>query len=455
MFSSKNRTSISYQLLKGLLIPLSTMLLLTTVVAYNMAASFANGANDRELLNAAHAVAARLTEDKNGLVAELPKPVQAVFRHNDRDKFFYQVLDVGGTRLAGDAVLPMPITDTDTDIPRFRNSVVNGMEVRMARVRSSLHGKSDRVVVVQVARTLNARKELLRQIFLSIVIPQLVLGLLSVVAVWLSVRRGLRPLLILSQDISKRSQHDLQPIDDSTAPSEIVPIIVALNSLLSRLDSHMAAQQRFISNAAHQLRTPVAGLKAYIEYGRRVNNGKMKDVLSQLDEGTDRISEMVTRLLVLARAGEVRQKQPVDLNQLASKITSMLVPEATNRRIDLTFESACDRAIIQADETDMQDLISNVVVNAIRYTQPEGSISVRLKESPLRLEIEDNGPGIPPDERERVFERFYRVLGTNVAGSGLGLAIVREIAERHNARAELLDPPGGKGTLMRVTFDPV
>lgn len=428
------------------------MLVLSTVVAYNMAAWFANSAYDRELLNAAHAVAARLTEDEEGLVAELPEDVQAVVRHNDRDNFYYQVLDMEGRRLAGDAILPMPTTTLDTDLPRFRSGTVNEMDVRMARIRTEIHGKTDREVIVQVARTLNARRELLRQFFLSIVVPQVVLGVLSVLAVSVSVRRGLRPLLALSHDISRRSQHDLQPIDYASAPSEIVPIIVALNSLLARLEKYISAQQRFISNAAHQLRTPVAGLKAYIEYGRRVDNGKIKDVLNQIDEGTDRISEMVTRLLVLARASELRERLPIDLNVVASKITAMLQPEASNHGIELSFESDSRTAIIQGDEADMQDLISNIVVNAVRYTQPGGRVHVRLRGAPLTLEVEDNGPGIPPEERERVFERFYRVLGTHVPGSGLGLAIVREIAGRNNAQVEILEPESRQGTLVRVTF---
>jgi two-component system, OmpR family, sensor histidine kinase TctE len=437
----------------GLLIPLCSMVTISTLVAYNLAAWFANEANDRELLNAAHAVAARLSEDSRGIVADLPKAVQAVLRHNDMDKFFYQVLNDEQVRLAGDAVLPMPVTSTHSDAPRFRYAKVNGEEVRMARIRVPLHGLNNRIVIVQVARTLHARHELIHKIFLSIVIPQIMLIGLSLVTVWLNIRSGLKPLRTLSQDIQKRSQHDLTPIDQSTAPAEVVPLIVALNTLLSRLDSHISAQQRFISNAAHQLRTPVAGLKAYIEYGRRVNNGKIKDVLEQLDQGTDRISEMVSRLLVLARAREQGQKIPVELNSATSQVTAMLMPEAASRNIHLEFEPAPDKTIVSGDQNELQDMITNLVVNGIRYTPEGGRVVVRVEHGPpAQITVEDNGPGIPPEERTRVFERFYRLLGTRVPGSGLGLSIVAEIAERHNAVVELEEPAGGKGTIARISF---
>ncbi len=449
--------SISKQLLRGLLIPLCTLLVVSTLIAYNLAAWFAGDANDQELLNGAHNVAARLTENKKGLVAELPKNVQAVLRHNDRDKFFYQVLSTENVRLAGDAILPMPTSPTDTEIPRFRGGVVNGMQVRMARIRVPVQGKHGQTVIVQVARTLNARSELINKIFLSIVIPQLVLGGLSLAAVWFGVKVGLRPLRQLSQDIQRRSQVDLTSIDGRNAPLEILPMVNALNSLFARLDAHIDAQQRFVANAAHQLRTPVAGLKAYIEYGRRVKPGKLPEVFDQLDAGADRISDLVAGLLILARSenGRAHQQERLDLNFIASEVTAALMRDAATKQVELNFVPSASNADVQGDKSELREMITNLVENAIRYTPADGKVEVVLDSGPpVVIHVRDNGPGIPSVERDRVFERFYRVLGTRVNGSGLGLAIVSEIAKSHNATIELSDPLQGTGTLVRVTFAP-
>lgn len=431
------------------------MFVISTVAAYNLAAWFASEANDQDLLSSAHNVAARLWEDKNGMVAELPKNVQAVLRHNDRDHFYYQVLDEHNQRLTGDAQLPMPVTSTDTDVPRFRNAVFNGVPIRMARIRVAVRNAQDRIVIVQVARTLNAKRELLSKIFLSIVIPQAALCILSVAAVWIGVRRGLRPLLMLSHAIKNRSQSDLTPIAMKESPAEVVPLIDALNLLLSRLQTHIDAQQRFVANAAHQLRTPVAGLKAYIEYGRRVNNGKIKEVLDHLDNGTDRISELVAGLLVLARATDrvVSNPEPVELNALASEVASSLAREAASKQIDLSYFGSEQNLFVKGDRAQLREMLSNLVENGIRYTPSGGKVAVRLEAGDaISVIVSDTGPGIPEAERQRVFERFYRVLGTKVNGSGLGLAIVNEIAMAHNAQVELSAPQEGSGTVARVTF---
>ncbi len=449
--------SISGKLLTVLLVPLCIMFVLTALIAYNLAAWFANDSYDKELLNAAHAVAARLSKDENGLVADLPTAVQEVLRHNDRDEIFYQVLSTAKVRLAGDAILPMPANDINTDKPSFRNAVVNFHNVRIARIRVPLHEDPNNIVVVQVARTLNARNELVHCIFLSIVIPQIFLGIISVCCVRYGVNDGLKPMVNLSQEIQQRSQWDLNAIDSKNSPSEMIPFIDAINSLFQRIDSHIEEQKRFVANAAHQLRTPVAGLRAYIEYGRRIANGNngFSDVLAQLDAGTDRIAELVGGLLILARASErrIKQREYIDLNDLCSEVTSDLIRQAANKRVELFFQPSSKQCMVIGDKSEIQEMISNIVDNAVSYSPDGGVVNVTVKAGPPPvIVVQDNGPGIPVKERQRVFERFYRVLGTRVNGTGLGLAIVQEIAQSHKAKVELLDPLGEKGTLVRVTF---
>lgn len=449
--------SISNKLLRVLLVPLCIMFVLTALVAYNLAAWFANDAYDKELLNAAHAVAARLSKDEHGLVAELPTAVQEVLRHNDTDEFFYQVLTPQKERVAGDALLPMPQNDVNTDVPSYRNAVVNSRKVRIARIRVPLHEDDSRIVIVQVARTLNARNELIHRIFLSIVIPQIFLGFLSIACVRYGVKDGLKPMNDLSSQVRMRSQSDLKHIDMKNPPREMIPFIEAINSLFDRIDSHIEEQKRFVSNAAHQLRTPVAGLRAYIEYGRRIakDNSDYVEVLSQLDSGTDRIAELVGGLLILARASERSAKQfdLVDLNDLSSEVTSELIRQAANKRVELFFQPSSRKSIVCGNKSELREMLSNIVNNAVVYAPEGGVVNVTVKAGPPPVVIvQDNGPGIPSMERQRVFERFYRVLGTRVNGTGLGLAIVKEIAQSHKATVELLDPHGERGTLVKVTF---
>jgi two-component system sensor histidine kinase TctE len=448
-------TSIRQQLLIRLLIPLCVLSAISSFIAYELTVGYANEAFDRELLSAAHNIAARLTENEEGIVADLPKAVQAVIRHDDQDAVFYQVLSRNNDRLAGDTLLPMPNTP-DAEEATFRDAHVNGKPVRIVRIHAQVQN-TDRIVVVQVARTLHARSELVAHIFWSIVVPQIALIILTVVVVFVGVQKGLEPLRDLRRDIQARSQLDLTALDATSAPVELLPLIGSLNSLLARLSIYIDAQQRFVANAAHQLRTPVAGLKAYIEYGRRVDNSKIKEVLDQLDNGTDRISEMVAGLLILARASDshVPRKDKIDLNGLASEVCSTLMREAANKQIELKFVATERPATACGDATELRELLTNIVENAVRYTQAGGKVAVAIAaNSPVSLTVSDNGPGIPEPERDRVFERFYRVLGTKVNGSGLGLAIVQEIAASHNAHVEIGEGLEGRGTSVKVTFPP-
>lgn len=449
--------SISAKLMRSLLFPLILIFVLTAFIAYNLAAWFASDSYDKELLSAAHAVAARLSKDQNGIVAELPTAVQAILKHNDRDEFFYQVLSTSGVRVAGDAALPMPINNINTDKPSFRSAVFNSQNVRIARIRVPLHQDASQLVVVQVARTQNARNDLVRCIFLSIVIPQIIMGVACAACIKVGVDDSLRPMIELSDQIKKRTQWDLNSIDSSLSPKEMVPFIEAINSLFVRIDNHIEEQRRFVSNAAHQLRTPVAGLRAHMEYGRRVSKGndKFSEVLNQLEIGTDRIAELVGGLLVLARAAErhIKQFENIELNDISSEVTSELMRQAANKRIELFFQPSLRQSLVVGDKVEIREMLSNIITNAITYSDQGGIVNVTVKAGPPPvIYVRDNGPGIPVRERERVFERFYRVLGTKVNGTGLGLAIVLEIARNHNATVELLEPQGSKGTLVKVTF---
>jgi two-component system sensor histidine kinase TctE len=409
------------------------------------------------LLRSADSIAARLRRNEQGVVvADLPKAAQAILRYNVQDRFYYQIADSYGHRLTGDPVLPLPRHMEDKG-PRFRYSVVDGQSVRICRIAVQINPSPDDIWV-QVAETLNSRGQLLEQIFLSILVPQLILVALASFSVWLGVKHGLDPLERLGRLLKGRGKLDLSPVDIGNTPGELEPVTKALNQLFLSANSHIKVQRQFIGNAAHQLRTPVTALKTYADYAQRIEDGAdLAPVLKQMSEATGRVAHMVNRLLSLARAEESGRKAPevVDLTAVVDDAAESVVHEALSRGVSMEFDMPNAPVEISADRGDMVEMLTNLLENAIRYTAENGSVWVRLQNSEaITLTVEDNGSGIPDQEKERVFERFYRIPGTNGTGCGLGLSIVAELADANGAKVEILDRPGG-GTSIRVTFPAV
>jgi two-component system, OmpR family, sensor histidine kinase TctE len=258
--------------------------------------------------------------------------------------------------------------------------------------------------------------------------------------------------------IASRSQWNLLPVFEVDAPVEIRPLIDAIDDLLKRLNEDIEAQRRFVANAAHQLRTPLAGLKTQTELAMRQKDlTDLQHILKQVHRSADNVTRLVNQLLSLARLEPTNAQGnyigSVDLNAVAKEATTDLVPYALNKKIDLGVEEANRKAIVKGDADSIRELLANLIDNAIRYTQPEGKVTVKvICDGDIRLLVEDDGPGIPLAERDKVFERFYRVLGNNVSGSGLGLSIVKEIAQAHRAEVSLTSGTEGKGTVAAVHF---
>jgi two-component system, OmpR family, sensor histidine kinase TctE len=456
----KPNDSIRKHLLAYLLLPLCFLSLCTTLVAYSLASGFANAAYDRELLNSADSVAARLRSNGEKVWLDLPPAAIAVLRHNGREKLYYQVIKTDGTRIAGDTILEGPFPKLNSDQPLLRNDFLKNKEVRIARIMVDVRRYADGPVFVQVAETLEKRHFLTGQILLAIVVPQVLLILFGSIAVSLGVAKGLKPLRVLKDGLSVRSQFDLSPLSEDNEPAELQPLVRAVNDLLARLRIDLEFQQRFVANAAHQFRTPLAGLKTYIYAAKRLpSNEKMNTLLDQIESGTDRMSRLSNQLLALAKAdpaNKLSQHDNVDLNLIVSEVTAGFVERALDKEIELSFEGSDSPAIIRGNATSLIEMTTNIIENAILYTQIGGTIVVRLlyqnQEGHIALSVQDNGPGIPHAERERVFERFYRVLGTEAPGSGLGLAIVKEIASAHEAKVSIDALEQEIGTTIKVLF---
>jgi two-component system sensor histidine kinase TctE len=393
----------------------------------------------------------------------LPDIAAEVLRADDTDRVYFRVLGARGELVAGDGDLPVPdMEPAAIEELRFRDDEVHGEPVRVAYLWVP-GGTGAAPSLVQVAETLGKRSRLTTEIIKGVIIPQFVILPLAVFLVWLALARGIRPLNELQQRIRRRRSEDLSPIDEFDAPEEVAPLVRAINDLLARLDQSIGTQKHVLADAAHQLKTPLAGLRTQAELAQReIDSGQqdprsLKRSLQQIAHSSQRAAHMVNQLLAMARAEDKEsalRKQEVRLSRLAREVVRDFVPRAMDKHIDLGYEGpeqddGLTRLIGQP--LLIRELIRNLVDNALQYTPPGGEVTVRVTPDPFGqvvvLEVEDSGPGIPEAERELVFRAFYRALGTQTDGSGLGLAIVKEIASHHGTAVTVSDANARGGEL--------
>ena len=445
--------SLRRLLLQWLLVPLLVVLVAGGVAAYALAVRLASEAYDNALLDPALALAERLRFGSGAIELDLPAGVLEALRVDTQDRIFFAVRR-GDALIGGTRDLPPPAVQPRPGEPVFYDGKVRGEAVRIAAIAVTTPAGE---VLIQVGETLIKRRALVRQALITATIPELIFALFAVAVVWFGIRRGLAPLEALRAEIAARSHRDLRPLPEADKPAEVRPLVAALNALLVRLGGALDAQGRFIADAAHQLRTPLAALQAQVEAARRETGGAEREAaLEQLEAGTRRTARLAGQLLALAHvepSGDAPiALEPADLAAIVHTRVDEWLQRADARGIDLGFELA--PAQVLAAPGLIAELAANLVENALAYTPRDGAVTVRTREDRAYalLEVEDDGPGIPPAERERVFERFYRIKGTPAGGSGLGLAIVREIAQRHGAEVTIRARKAATGTLVRVQF---
>lgn len=454
------RRTLRRQLVAWLAGPLLVLWSVSTVIDYDIAKRFVNLAYDRALLEAALDIGRQVKITNNQIYVDLPEVAVQFLQTRESGGLYYLVSGPGDEFITGEPELPRLSGDAASDRVRYYDDEFRGQVIRVVALRVPADPGSGRgAVQIQVAERITARDEFARQIILRMVLPQAVLILLAAFAVWYGVGRGLAPLSTLRREIESRSHRDLSALPEQQQPQEVQPLIRAMNDLLARLAAAISTQQRFIADAAHQLRTPIAGLKTQTELALRQSQlSDVQTTLRQLLTATERSTRLVNQLLSLARsepgAGRERAAERLDLARLARETTTEWVPAALARGIDLGYDGENRAQWMQGDPLLIREMLGNLLDNAIRYTSAGGQVTVRVAggEREIVLNVEDNGPGIPEPERGRVFERFYRILGSGAEGAGLGLAIVREIALSHSAEVILAEGAGGRGTLVRVTF---
>ena len=447
-------SSLKRLLTLWLVAPLLALIVISTIPGYFLAVRAANDAYDNGLLDPAIAIANYVRENEDEVEVSLPPAAIEALRTDTIDRIFFQVTGPANEAIAGNATIPLPELAMDTTGQALYSAVLDEQAVRVAVISVPRRNGN---VLIQVAETTLKRDRLVHDILLGALTPALLVAVTAAILFWFGIRRSLSPLAQLRDEIERRSPGDLRPVPDGGAPLEVRPLVFAINQLLARLAQALEAQQRFIANAAHQLRTPLAGLRTHVELMRRESGKNGSSALIDMIAGeTERASHLANQLLTLARAEPGSSlpiaRAPINLRELVSQGVQAWVPRSVLRNIDLGFDLHDAKTF--GDPQLLRELLANLLDNALIHTAPGGRVTVRTRREPgiALLELEDDGPGIPEAERERVFERFYRVPGTVTEGGGLGLAIVREIADRHDASVKLLAPPSGQGLLVRVSF---
>ena len=430
-------------------------------ISHRDAADTATVVQDRLLLGSARIVAEQLHVEDGAFQDHVPPAALELFESGEVDQVYYRVTTSAGQIVTGYAELALPDGALQPEAPVFFDTQVRGAPVRaVAYLQPVLADPGVQPVLVEIGQTMNGHAALARKLWLHTMSQQWLLLALVVALVLFGLRQSLLPLLRLRDTVAAREPGSLQPLSFDVMPMELSPLVEAINEYARRLDQYTGMQRVFIQNAAHQLRTPLTLLTTQVSYALRAGDGSGREeslaaIGNTVQHSTRLVNQLLTLSAVEARDRAAPAEAEVALDAVIRKVLEDLAAQAQAKGIDLGFEQAgTGKAVVSASRLALREIAMNLVDNAIRYTHPGGAVTTRIEVAPdvVTLVVEDNGPGIAPSERERVFERFYRIHDGDSAGSGLGLPIVREFASHIGASVELRTPASGQGLTVVVRF---
>ncbi|HEY6897079.1 MAG TPA: sensor histidine kinase N-terminal domain-containing protein [Rhodocyclaceae bacterium] len=445
-----------------LLPPLLVLLAVNAYFSYSGALTAANLAYDRSLAASIKSIGERSYARNGEVVVDIPYSALEIFSEGAQEDVFYAVFGPNDKLITGYPDLRPPQLPQGDGVLKVGDAVFKGQAVRVGAMRKRLYDASiaggDAALLLVVAETTESRTGLALELFYGSFTRQLVLVILGVVLVFAAVSTAFRPLLRLRDTLEQRAAEDLTPIAGGEVPSEVRPLIDAINRHMGRLAYMVEARKRFVADAAHQLRTPLAVLGTQADYGlRQQNPEEMHKSMQGLSRSIAELKRLTEQMLALSRVeaagGLVLEKNRLDLAPLVRAAALDLAPLALAKQIDLAYEGADDGLWLAGNGPLLQEMAANLIDNAIRYSPAGGRVVVAADHdgSALLLRVSDEGPGIPAAEREQVFKRFYRLLGQgDESGSGLGLSIVKEICLAHGGSISLDDADGGRGLCVRV-----
>ena len=445
--------SLRLQLLRRLLLPLSIILLSGSIFAYFFALNSAVNAYDLGLMNDALDISKQVEVKGGHLTLNLPPAARQMLLSNNLDRVSYAAWEEGGDVFSGNPKLLLQSIQLPDENHYFQDMELNGETHRAILLKGKIEG---RLFYIVVAQTVHGRDHLAGGIVVSILIPEVMLAFVTIAVILLGVRSGLTPVERLRDEISLRSSNDLRPIQENAAPAELAPIIHGINELLLNLSTSFASHRRFIADAAHQLRTPLAGLSSQIEVALATPPADQQTLLKQLLTTTQRTAHLANQLLSLARLEHTEQLMfetgNVDMPLIMSDCAADFVTLGARKNVELEFDLQACR--LTGSALMLRELMANLLDNAVRYT-PEGGrvkISIKAVKDQCVLSVEDSGPGVAESELAGLGTPFHRLSSTQAEGCGLGLAIVREISRLHGAELRFARVATGNGLQASVIF---
>ena len=445
--SEPARPSLRRQLLLWLLLPQLVLWAGGGLLAYRIALTYAEKGIDQSLTQSVRSLARQVKPIGSGLLVDFPRAAQDVLEADPTDRVSYMVSSPPGEFLLGNQRLPQPDGMASAPgEPLLYTATIDGKPMRFVALDVS-YGETGapQTLRVQVAKGLAVQQRIAGELVADMLAPLLALGVLLSLAVYGGIQRGLTPLTRLTAQLENRSVNALSPIAATQAPGEVHALVQAINGLLAEVARSVQQEKRFINDAAHQLRTPLAGLISQVELAQRQTaDPALAERLAKVHTGAERSAHLVHQLLTLARTESQVRREPLDLAALARDVAREWTPRALAAGMDLGYEGD-EHLQIAGDALQLREALSNLIDNALRYTPRGSSITLRVRQGSdgARLAVEDNGPGLSADDMQHVFQRFWRA-SERPGGCGLGLAIVQEIAHRHGGEATVqsLRPQG-------------